>query len=68
MSEYKIKAGFEWSASVHGLLEQFSAEKLEESYDNDGLTMKIRCRETDYGKLAAGLRNASRGQIRIFKN
>ena len=68
MSEYKIKAGFEWASSVHGLLEQFSAKKLEESYDNDGLTMKIRCREIDYGKLAAGLRDASRGQIRIFKD
>jgi len=68
MSEYRIKAGFEWSSSVHGLLQQFSAEKLEESYDKDGMTLKIRCRETDYGKLAAGLRDASRGQVRIFKH
>ena len=66
-SEYKIRAGFEWSSSVHGLLEQFSAEKLEESYDSDGLTMTIRCRETDYARLATGLRDASRGQISIFK-
>ena len=68
MSEYTIKAGFEWTSSVHGLLEQFSAEKLEESYASDGLILKIRCREADHGKLAVGLRDASRGQAVIFKD
>ena len=68
MSEYKIKAGFEWVSSVHGLLDQFSAEKLEEAYDNQGLILKIRCREADFGKLAIGLRDASRGQITIIKS
>jgi uncharacterized YigZ family protein len=68
MSEYTIKAGFEWASSVHALLNRFSAEKLEESYDNDGLILKIRCREAYFGKLSSGLRDASRGQIDIFKN
>jgi len=68
MSEYTIKAGFEWASSVHGLLDQFAAKKLEESYDSDGLILKIRCRETDYDKLASGLRDTSRGQVVIFKN
>jgi len=68
MSDYKIQAGFEWASSIHGLLDQFSAQKLEESYDNDGLILKIRCRESDYGKLAAGLRDASRGQAKIFRS
>lgn len=67
MSEYMIKAGFEWTSCVYGLLEQFSAEKLEESYASDGLILKIRCREADHGKLATSLRNASRGQVKIFK-
>jgi uncharacterized YigZ family protein len=67
MAEYRIKAGFEWASSVHGLLEQYSAEKLEESYDKDGATMIIRCREADSGRLAAGLRDASRGQVSIFR-
>jgi uncharacterized YigZ family protein len=67
MAEYTIRAGFEWASSVHGLLDQFSAKKMEESYDNDGVVLKIRCRETDFGKLAAGLRDASRGQITILK-
>ena len=68
MSEYTIKAGFEWTSCVHGLLEQFSGEKLEESYGSDGLILKIRCRAADYGKLAAGLRDSSRGQVVIFKD
>jgi uncharacterized YigZ family protein len=67
-SEYTIRAGFEWAASVHSLLEQFGAEKIEESYDKDGLILKIRCRETDHSKLASGLRDASRGQVKIFKH
>jgi len=66
MAEYTIRAGFEWASSVHGLLDQFSAEKMEESYDNGGLILKIRCRETDFSQLAAGLRDASRGQIVIL--
>jgi len=67
MAEYTIRAGFEWASSVHGLLDQFSAEKVEESYDNDGLVLRIRCRESDFGNLAAGLRDASRGQIVMLK-
>jgi uncharacterized YigZ family protein len=68
MAEYTIKAGFEWTSCVHGLLNQFSAEKLEESYASDGLILKIRCREADHEKLATGLRDASRGQAEIFKD
>ena len=67
LAEYIIRAGFEWAASVHGLLEQVSAEKLEDSYDQEGLILKIRCREADFGKLASSLRDASRGQVSILK-
>lgn len=67
MQEYRVIAGFEWAASVHGLLEQFSAIKLDEAYDDQGLAMKIRCREADYGKLAIALRDASRGQVKILR-
>ena len=67
MAEYIISAGFEWASSVHGLLDQFSAEKLEENYDDKGLVLKIRCREVDFSKLAIGLRDACRGQAVIVK-
>jgi len=67
MQEYKLIAGFEWAASVHGLLEQFSAIKLEETYNDEGLVLNIQCREADYGKLAVALRDASRGQIKILR-
>ena len=66
--EYIIKAGVEWSSAVHGLLDQFKAEKLEESYDSDGLILKIRCRQADFGKLSTGLRDASRGQVTVFRS
>lgn len=68
VSEYTIKAGFEWTASLHGLLEHFSAEKLEETYDTEGLTLRIRCRDAEYGKLASSLRDTCRGQVTIFKS
>lgn len=68
MSTYNINAGFEWASSVHGLLDQFSAEKLEEAYDNQGLKLKIRCREADFGKLSTALRDASRGQVTMLKS
>jgi len=68
LAEYTIKAGFEWASSVHGLLDQFSAEKLAETYDENGLILKIRCRQADLGELSAGLRDSSRGQIVILKN
>lgn len=67
VKEYKVIAGFEWAASIHGLLEQFSAAKLDETYNEEGLALKIRCREADYGKLAVALRDASRGQIKILR-
>ena len=67
MSEYTIKTGFEWASSLHSLLEQFSAEKLEENYDKDGVILKIRCRESEYGKLASSLRDTCRGQVSFFK-
>ncbi|MFC1702159.1 IMPACT family protein [Pseudomonadota bacterium] len=68
LSEYIIKTGFEWASSVHGIMDQFNAEKLAETFDNDGLTLKIRCREAQYGKLASGLRDACRGQVSILKS
>jgi len=67
MAEYVIKAGFEWSASVHALLDRFDAEKLEENYQDEGLVLRIRCRELDFGKLSTALRDSSRGQARILK-
>ncbi len=66
-ADYVIKSNFEWAASVHHLLEQFSAEKLEENYDDQGLILEIRCRVADFAKLSAGLRDASHGQIQILK-
>jgi len=68
MSEYTIRTGFEFASGLHGLLDQFSAEKLDETYDNKGVILKFRCRESDYRKLASNLRDLSRGQASIIKH
>jgi uncharacterized YigZ family protein len=67
LAEYRVTAGFEWTSSVHGLLEQFHAEKLGESYDDKGLTLTIRCRTADAEILATRLMDASRGQIGLVR-
>lgn len=68
MSEYTIKTGFALASSLHGLLDQFATEILQETYDKDGVILKIRCRDSEYGKLASGLRDTCRGQVSIFKS
>jgi uncharacterized YigZ family protein len=67
MSEYTVRTGFEWASSLHGVLDQYDAEKLAETYDDEGVIMKIRCRETQYGSLAASLRDVCRGQVTIIR-
>jgi len=68
MAEYIIRTGFEWASSLHGTLDQMGAEKLEETYDDEGVIMKIRCREAQYESLVTSLRDICRGQVWIFKN
>ncbi len=67
MAEMIIRGGFEWAASIHSLLTQFSATKLTESHNSDGLILKIRCCESDCQELSAKLGNTSRGQVKIQK-
>ena len=67
MAEYVIRTGFEWASSLHGTLDQFGAEKLEETYDDEGVIMKIRCREAQYANLLSSLRDACRGQVSILR-
>lgn len=66
-AEYVIRTGFEWASGVHDLLDQFAVDKLNESFDAEGLVLKVRCREADVGKLTCGLRDASRGQTQMVK-
>ena len=67
LAEYVIRTGFEWASGVHDLLDQFAVEKLDESFNEAGLVLKVRCRQSDVGKLAIGLRDASRGQTQLVK-
>lgn len=68
MAEYVIRTGFEWASSLHGILDQFGAEKLDESYDDEGVIMNVRCRESQYESLETSLRDVCRGQVWIFRN
>jgi len=67
-AEYVIRTGFEWASGAHDLLGQFAVEKLDESFNDEGLILKIRCRQKDVGKLTTGLRDASRGQTQMVKS
>lgn len=66
-AEFVIRTGFEWASGVHDLLDQFAVDKLDESFNEQGLILKVRCREADVGKLSCGLRDASRGQTQMVK-
>lgn len=68
MTECTIRAGFEWASDVHNLLDRFSAQKIDESYESEGLVLKIACREIDLNEMASVLRNVSRDRITITKN
>ena len=62
MADYLISAALEYTASVHALLNQLAAEKLEEQYDDKGFKLKIRCRQNESQHTAPGLRDLSRGR------
>lgn len=60
-----LTAGFEHAGSVHALLSQHHAEKIDERYAADGLHLRIRLPTDRIDALAAALRDATRGQARL---
>ncbi|MBB5014899.1 IMPACT family protein [Rehaibacterium terrae] len=63
--EADIAAGFEHAGTLHTLLAQHQAEKLDEHYAADGLRLRIRLPADRLDALAAALRDATRGQARL---
>lgn len=59
--EAELHCEFALSASVHGLLAQFQAEKQGESFDERGLCLRLRLPVAMYASLADRLRDLSRG-------
>lgn len=63
--ECRLQAEFALASSVHQLLEQFGAEKLDERYSADGLEMIIRLDANRRRALASALADASSGRATL---
>ena len=59
--ELELGCPFAFSGNAHELIGQFRAEKLEESFDERGLRLRLRLPASSYDKLAARVRDLSRG-------
>jgi putative IMPACT (imprinted ancient) family translation regulator len=59
--DVELRCEFALANSVHSLLAGFAAEKLGESFDEDGLRLRLRLPASMYPGLAQRLRDLSRG-------
>ena len=66
-SECELHIDFALSASVHGLLEQFDAEKISEDFDQSGVRLKITVEDSRFAALNTALADLSRGQAELSK-
>jgi putative IMPACT (imprinted ancient) family translation regulator len=65
--ECVLQAAFALASSVHQLLEQFGAEKLQERYGAEGLEMIIRLDAVQQRSLASALADASSGRATLTR-
>ena len=63
--ECVVEIDFSLASSVHGLLEQFEAEKLAEDFRPTGVHLKISIETSRYAALERALSDLSRGQGRL---
>jgi len=63
--EVELGCAFALSGSVHELIAQVQGEKLAESFDEQGLRLRLRLPASSYDKLAARLRDLSRGAAEL---
>jgi uncharacterized YigZ family protein len=63
--EAELRCEFALSASVHGLLAQFQADKQDESFDEQGLRLRLRLPASMVDGLTQRLRDLSRGAARL---
>jgi uncharacterized YigZ family protein len=57
----ELACGFELANAVHGLLAEFGGEKLDETFDEAGLRLRVRLPDYTIDPLARRLRDISRG-------
>lgn len=65
--ECRLQAEFALAATVHQLLEQFGAEKLQERYGAQGLELIIRLDAGRQRRLASALADASSGRATLTR-
>jgi uncharacterized YigZ family protein len=61
----EIRLGFEWLGVAHTALDQFSAVKLAESFDSDGVCLRVQVAADRAASLAISLRDATRGSVKV---
>jgi uncharacterized YigZ family protein len=61
----EIRLGFEWLGVAHAALDQFAAVKLDESFDSDGVCLRIQVATDRAALLAINLRDATRGSVKV---
>ena len=62
-----LKVAFEHVSSLYRLLDGMLAERLEEQYDEHGLTISVSMQEDQVAGLQSALRDATRGQFSLVK-
>ena len=63
-----VRAGFEDTGAVHAAMAAHGAERLEETFDADGLCIRLRFPADRADALALQLRDATRNRARIGDN
>ena len=66
--ELVVRAGFEDTGAVHAAMAAHGAERLEETFDADGLCIRLRFPADRADALALQLRDATRNRARIGDN
>ncbi|MBL0028005.1 MAG: YigZ family protein [Rhodanobacteraceae bacterium] len=65
MQAAEISAGFAHLGTVHALIDALAAEKNNEAFDADGVTLQINVRADQIDRLGIALRDATRGQATL---
>ena len=61
--EYIIEAEFGWTGQVHAAITQCSAEKIDETFNETGMTLRISIDQRQSQKMKALLRDTTRGEV-----
>jgi len=63
-----VEADFCWTGQIYAALEACRARKLEESFADGGISVRVQVTESDFSRLRSVLRDATRGAARVRKS